>query len=78
MNRPKRPFLLDLAGQLPDLGLGRTVKTKVAGETSDDQDVPSAMGSGEQIPILGSRAVRIRGRVRGRTIITEAKETTDD
>lgn len=78
MHQKERPLLVNLAGRPSDSGLGRTYNTKQAGETTDDQDVPSSKGHGKGAPFLAARAAEIPGDVRGRTVITEARETTDD
>ena len=59
---------------------GRTLFTRAAPETTDDEvDArPKAEGEGQSVPTLARSARLSQGHVLGRTVITATPETTDD
>jgi hypothetical protein len=76
---PQGPFLIRTAAWATGQASGRTEKTAVLGETTDDEcEVGISTTSGVRGPFLSRHAQKVDGEVRGRTVLTKAQETTDD
>lgn len=78
----KQPMLAQVAVEVEGEIRGRTIITRAAPETSDDEgpDFNKASSHGPAIgePFLARLATETPGSVRGGTRITESRETTDD
>lgn len=75
----RTPYLGERAATVSGALAGRTIKTEVLAETSDDQlSSLRPRGCGPRQPFLVAQAVLVAAELRGRTVITRAPETTDD
>jgi hypothetical protein len=81
MDSTRTPFLVRFAIEAPGFTAGRSIITRVAVETTDDDPGPPAprLGSGVLVPMLALHSHSSEAIAAGRTIFTKTtSETSDD